>query len=185
MSSRLLLRNVCLGSLLTLCLTGTFGCRCYHSGSIMHPQIKTLAVGKFENRTYEPRLSALLRQKLAENFMTDGSIRVASMDNADVILHGIILTYQVSEIAAAKMRDENERERDSDAYQSAIFRVGVEVEFEVVIPGRERPVIAMRKVRGTADFSRLPDLNLARQQGFKQALNEAALEMVTAVTEAW
>jgi len=185
LSNRVALRRFALVGACLAALAGLPGCRSYRCGSIMHPQINTLAIGAFQNATEEPRIAPLLRGKLAEQFMTDGSLKVTTLDKADAVIRGRILHYGLRQVAAAKTRDSASRDRDSDAYQTTIFRAEVRVEFEVVIPGRERSVVSAKQVLGTADFSRLPDLNVARREGLGQAANDAARRMVVAVAEAW
>ena len=166
-------------------LAALAGCRMYECGSVAHPQLKTIAIGSFSNSTDEPRLGAILRQGLAERFMTDGSLTLVSADAADAVVTGRIRQCRMSRLAAAKRRDDAARDRDSDAYQSAIFRVEVVVEFQTVKPGREKPLIAARQARGVADFSHLPDMNAAKQEALRLAVNDVASEMVAAVAEAW
>ena len=101
------------------------------------------------------------------------------------VVTGRIRQCRMSRLAAAKRRDDAARDRDSDAYQSAIFRVEVVVEFQTVKPGREKPLIAARQARGVADFSHLPDMNAAKQEALRLAVNDVASEMVAAVAEAW
>ena len=161
------------------------GCRSYRFGSVAHPQIRTVAVGMFENATTEPRLSSLLRSSIAEHLLGDSSVRVVPSERADVTLEGRILTCASRGVAAAKTRSDRARDRDSDAYQTVIYRAEVGVEFRVVMAGRPEPVLDARQAQGAADYSPLPDVHTARDDALRQAVSDAAKQIVDAVLEAW
>ncbi|MBT3376794.1 MAG: hypothetical protein HN742_09920 [Lentisphaerae bacterium] len=166
-------------------LVGSVGCRCYQMGSLMHPQINSIAVGRFANDTDEPRLGPLIQAKAAEHLMVDGSVKLVVGNSADAILQGKIVSYQINQLASSKIRAKANRDRDSDAYQPAIWRARVTVEFQLTRPGSEDPVLTARRTTGYADLSRFPDLNVSRQEGLQMAANDAAIRMTASVTEAW
>lgn len=159
------------------------GCSAYHWGSVMHPQVKTLAVGQFSNDTQESALTACLRQHIAEQVMTDGSLKVVSASEADMVVQGRIVQCLSKGISSSKRRLVSDGDRDS--YQITIFRAQVQIEFEAVIPGRTDPLIPKQQVTGYADYSRLPDLRVAQQEALRQATVDAAARVVNAITEAW
>jgi len=159
------------------------GCGAYHWGSVMHPQVKTLAVGTFTNDTKEGDLSVWLRQQIVEQVMGDGSLRVVSSSSADAIVQGRIIQCLSQGVTSTDRRPVSDD--DSDSYQYSIFRAQVQVEFEVVIPGREEPLVARRVITGYADYSRLADLHIARRRALRQATVEAGIAVVAAITEAW
>mgnify|MGYP002642230095 CR=1 FL=1 len=174
------------GALLAVALlAGTVGCRSYQMGDLMHPQIESIAVGSFQNDTDEARLGSLLQSKLAEQLMVDGSVNVAAATNADAILQGKIVSYAINQLASSRIREKTNRDRESDAYQPAIWRATVTVEFELVRPGSTEALLTKSRTTGYADLSRFPDLNVSRQEGLKLAVNDAATRVTSAVTEAW
>ncbi len=166
------------------CLLPT-GCASYRVGSALHPQINSLAVGAVTNSTREPGLGIVLRRKLTEELTVDGSASLTTTDRADAVVNTRIVSCVARTIAATSKRDDAARDRDRDTYQAAIHRAEVRVEFDAVMPGRAGPVVSSQQVRGTADFSHLPDLHVARDDAFEQALNDAARKIVAALTEAW
>ena len=174
-----------LSGALLLLVVGLVGCRSYQRGSLMHPQVKSVGVEVFQNLSEEPALGPVFRRKLAEQFMTDGSLKVKDTSDVDAVVRGRILHARYDETARVKSRDKNARSNERAAYQAAVFQAEVEVEYDVVVPGRERPLVSVRHVTGKASFSRMPDLVVPRQDALAQALNDAAIRIVADVTEAW
>jgi hypothetical protein len=150
----------------------------YHMGSLMHPQIKTIAVGPVKNDTLEPYGSAAMRGALCEQFMRDGSLKVASLEKADCILYGRITEVKTN----GTMEDSTD---NGQTYRAAMWTATVTFEFEVVVPGRKKPLVGKRIVSGTAQFQVMVDQNTTRRRGLKQACADAARQAVIYTVEAW
>ncbi|NOY79700.1 MAG: hypothetical protein GXP31_01715 [Kiritimatiellaeota bacterium] len=174
-----------LGMLVACLLAAGTGCRSYRLGSLMHPQVRRMAVGQFVNEQKEPRLGILFRRKLIAALMADGSVKVTSPDKADAIIRGRIEQYAFAGVAQGKTRSDANRDRDRDAYQTIIYRATAAVTFSVEVPGRSRPLIPETRVTGQADFTPLPDFSGARRAGLENALSDAARKAAAAVVEAW
>jgi hypothetical protein len=50
-------------------------------------------IQSFENRTSEPGLDALLTQRVTQNFLIDGRLKLASRENAEMLLQGTVERY--------------------------------------------------------------------------------------------
>jgi outer membrane lipopolysaccharide assembly protein LptE/RlpB len=150
----------------------------YHMGSLMHPQIKTIAVAPVKNKTMGYHLAADMRGLLCERFMVDGSLKVKSMKTADCIIYAKVTAVQFSE-AGDVTRDEG------DNYHANEWSVTISVEFTVIIPGRKKPLISSRVVTGTANFQGFGDIETGRSEGIKQACYDAATRVVEYTTEGW
>jgi outer membrane lipopolysaccharide assembly protein LptE/RlpB len=61
--------------------------------------IKSVAVPVFRNRTSEPGVENFLTAAVVEAFSTNGRLRVARPEQADSILEGEVIGYQVASIA--------------------------------------------------------------------------------------
>lgn len=91
--------------MLTLLLACVSGCG-YRVGSLMHPQIRTVAVAPVVNETIAYNVSAEVRGLLCEAFMTDGSLKLVDMSKADCIVYARVLGVNFSEISwATKSND--------------------------------------------------------------------------------
>ena len=70
------------------------GCAGYHVGPVSHRNFNSIAVPMFPNRTLRPQLEAQITNAIIKRLQQDGSLRVTSEANADVVLTGSIIHYQ-------------------------------------------------------------------------------------------
>ena len=165
-------------ALVFCCVLSSLLCGCYHMGSMMHPQIKTIAISTIRNDTREPLLTELARNQIAARFQSDNSLKLVSMEEADCILY-VRLTK-----VATSMRRYRPGYVDDD-YRPAEFRINLDAEMEVLIPGRSEPLIRKRTVSGAANFQYNVDPQVGRYYGLRQACYDLGGEIVEYTTEAW
>ncbi|HUI67786.1 MAG TPA: LptE family protein [Nitrospirota bacterium] len=70
----------------------------YHlsgTGGIVPQGVKTLSVPVFFNATNEPYVDVDVTQAVVEEFLTDGRLKVVSLEDADLALRGKVTTYEV------------------------------------------------------------------------------------------
>lgn len=159
------------------------GCAHYHTGSVMHPQVHSIAIARVRNQTDEPRLATQLQDKLRAAFMLDHSLAVVDdPSQADSLLEARVLKYEYVAAGSTSNQATNKSQR---AFVTNLYQVIVTVEFTVKLPDRAEPLLSTRGVTGTAEFTDLADLEIARRQAFGVALAEAARRVVSGVTEAW
>ena len=150
----------------------------YRVGSLMHSQVKTIAIAPIKNNTLEPYGSAAMRAALCEQFQFDGSLKVVSLEKADCILYGRITSVE----SRGTIDDSFDNKQ---TYRPSEWQVTINFEFEVVIPGRKKPLIAKRVVAGTAQYQVMADQEVTRRRGLKQACINAARDTVVYTVEAW
>lgn len=171
------IKNTVFIFILTLTVAFTDGCG-YHFGSLMHPQVKTVAVAPVTNETMEPYVAADLRSALCEQFQFDGSLKVKELNEADCIVYGRVI--EVKTVATA-----DDSFDDKQTFRAAEWQVQVTFEYEVLIPGKKRPLISKRRVTGLAKYQIFVDAATTRRRGVQQACRNAAREAVVYTTEAW
>ena len=160
------------------CVLFTASCGYYHMGSMMHPQIKTIAISTIRNDTREPLLTELARQQIAAQFQSDNSLKLVSKEEADCILY-VRLTSVTNTMRRYKPSYED------DDFRPAEFRISVSAEMEVLIPGRSEPLIKKRKVSGSSNYEYNVDPQVGRYYGLRQACFELGGQVVEYTTEAW
>lgn len=167
--------------LLLIIAWGFLGCRHYELGTPRPSDFQTVAIGRIENRTKEPRLAGYLRSKLAAAFNTEGSLKVVPVEQADRVIHAVVTDYHIEARAAVKLQ---EGEDQTQTYRTEIFGVRVEVEYalEGMPEGRGA---AMQRVTGQAEFTEQVDLEVSRQRGFRIAIADAAGRIARDVAEPW
>jgi len=167
---------------LALALSLGNGCLGYRLGSMADPQLKTIAVARVDNDTDEPRVSAYAASRLRSRLVTDGALRLVESSDADCILKARVRSYAVSSVGSAKLPSADPGQQ---LYMTSVWRVTVTVEYSLVAPRGDKPLIAPRTVNGAAEYTDLIDLDVVRQDGLRQALYDAAGKIVRDVTEKW
>ena len=85
------------GALLALaCLLS--GCGYSYHGTLPD-HVKTVAVPIFVNRTQQPAVESVITRAIVDAFATNGRLRVVRPEDADSILEGEVLQYNVAAIA--------------------------------------------------------------------------------------
>lgn len=151
----------------------------YKIGFIGHPQISSVAVARVTNETLLYNASGTLRALLCERIMNDGTYKLLRESQADCIIHTKVLKASFSEISWDSDDDDN------GEYLPNHYRVTVDLEYSVILPGRVKPLIGPAKIQGSAMFDNMIDLETARRNGVRQALWDGTKKIVDALTEAW
>lgn len=150
----------------------------YHMGSMMHPQIKTVAIAEVRNETREVLASAIMRKQIAERFQFDNTLKITSPEKADCIVMCRILSIKNAGVVW-KSTDDDMTFRPSE------FSITINAEFTVTIPGSAVPLVPMRKVSGSATYQFTADPAIGRENGLTQACYNMANLIVEYTTEAW
>jgi hypothetical protein len=148
----------------------------YKFGSLMHPQIKSIAIGDITNDTAAYNVSYQLKQLLAEEFMTDGSVELANRRVADAIVFARIISVGFSEVTG--------RDWGDGIYHPIEWKARVVIEFSAVVPGEKTP-LASGQVEGIAYFKAQADPDVMRQRATMMACRDAAQKIVQSIVEAW
>ena len=150
----------------------------YRIGSLMHPQINSIAIAPVTNETVAYNLGPQVRGLLCEVFQQDGSLELKRESNADCILYARVTGVSFRQSSWSSSNDENK-------YVPVEWSVSIAIEYSVVIPGELQPLIAKTKVSGSAKFITGADKEAGRMSGIRQAALMAAKKVVAQVTEAW
>lgn len=170
------MKNIVYSSLLSLAMLFLSACSNYHIGSLMHPQVKSIAIGYIINDTAAYNVSYQLKQLLSEEFMTDGSVELANRRVADAIVFARIISVGFSEVAG--------RDWGDGVYHPIEWKVRVVVEYSVIIPGEKNPLVSSQAI-GEAYFQAKADTDVMRQRATMMACRDAAQKIVQSVVEAW
>ena len=88
----------CRGAALGLMLVALAGCGYSFRGNLPD-HVKTVAVPVFANKTPEPAVENFLTQAVIRAFSTNGRLRVVRPEEADAILEGEVVGYEVQALA--------------------------------------------------------------------------------------
>lgn len=170
------MRKLLLSTLATALMLGLCGCG-YRIGSLMHPQINSIAIAPVINETVAYNLAPQVRSLLCEVFQQDGSLQLRRESNADCILYA-----RITEITFGSMTWSSSY--DEDDYVPTEWKTTVSIEYTVVIPGELKPLVK-GNASGTATFMTGADMETGRTNGVRLAAFDAAKKIVHQVTEAW
>ena len=176
--SRRLRRSLAVCFLVLGCALSGVSCGYYHMGSMMHPQIKTIAISTIRNDTREPLLTELARVQIAARFQSDNSLKLVSKEEADCILYVRLVDLETSVSRYNPGYEEDE-------YRPAEFHLTLNAEMEVLIPGRSEPLIKKRTVSGAANYQYNVDPQVGKYYGMRLACFDLGGEIVEYTTEAW
>lgn len=146
--------------------------------SMMHPQVKSIAVAEIKNDTLEMLAASVMRQQLCERFQFDGGLTLKNLGSSDCVLYGKITSVTNRTIREDSMNNDV-------TYRPAEFQITVRLEYTVLIPGRGEPLIPKRIVSGSANYQILADPAVSRANALKQACYNTAKLAVEYTTEAW
>jgi outer membrane lipopolysaccharide assembly protein LptE/RlpB len=118
---------------------GLGGCG-YTVGGTLPSHITTISVPIFKNLTREPGVEGLVTRAVVEAFSTNGRLRVVGRGQADAILEGEIIVYNVSSIAF---------DRDANVQ---LYRLTVVVNLRMRDLKREAVLFRQNGVQEQADF---------------------------------
>lgn len=153
-------------------------CGCgYRIGSLMHPQINSIAIAPVVNETIAYNLAPQVRGLLCETFQQDGSLQLRRESNADCILYSRITNIKFSNSTWSSTYDDQN-------FVPTEWTVKVTIEYTVVIPGELKP-LAKGKAIGSATFMTGADMEAGRTNGIRLAAFDAAKKIVHQVTEGW
>ena len=155
-----------------------FLCGCgYRIGSLMHPQIESIAIAPVTNETVAYNLAPQVRGLLCETFQQDGSLQLRRESSADCILYARITGVSFSSSTWSSTYDD-------ENYVPSQWSVKVTIEYTVVIPGELKPLVKGKQT-GSATFMTGADMEAGRTNGIRLAAFDAAKKIVHSVTEAW
>ncbi len=91
-----MMKQRCISFFLSVLLLGVFFSGCgYTRLSSLNPKYQTIAVTGFYDSTEHYDLQAPLTNAIIRKFTTDGRLRVASQEDADLLMEGVILGYKL------------------------------------------------------------------------------------------
>jgi hypothetical protein len=170
--SRRLLAVPLLSALCGLLLTGCLG---YHVGPVMKGNYRSVAVPMFKNKTYKPQLEAQVTNGIIKRLQTDGTLRVDSMDNADIILTGEIIRYYRSMLRAEQTEADAPRE----------FRIYIDARVEAHDRVTGRQIFGPTVVTGSADTFIGTDLEASEYQALPLIADDLARQVAGMLVESW
>ena len=159
-------------ALLALWLPGCVG---YRVGSMLPPDITTVHVPTFVNRTSEPQIEVEATKATIAEFQKDGSLRVVAMETADAILDVTITDFDASPLSY-----DQENRTSANEYRLTLTA-------SIVLKRKATDEILTETVgvQGESTFRIAGDFTSSKQTGLPKAAQDLAHDIVEKVVEAW
>ncbi len=163
----------CLLTGLMAILTG--GCAGYHLGPTQSLPYRSVAVPMFKNKTLKPQLEAQVTNAIIKRFQTDGTLRVESANDADIIITGQITKFYRHEL----------RTIQTDLNAPREYRITIEALIEARVRGTGELVFEPSLIIGHADTFIGTDLQSADAQALPLIADDLAKRVVPLLAERW
>ena len=151
------------------------GCAGYHIGPVTQHNFKTIAVPMFHNRTLRPQLEAEITGAIIKGLQQDGSLRVDSESEADVVLDGTIIHYQRNPLRSLRTDTNVPRE----------YEIVITVRVEARDRRTGEVVLKSTEVRGKSDVFIGVDQQSAEEQVLPLIADDIGHRVVGLLVENW
>ncbi len=168
-----LVRRLMPGLLAAFCVT-LAGCAGYRLGTTLPPNIKTVYVPTFINKTGEPMVDTEATKAAIQALQMDGSLKVSGMDEADSILEVTLFKIAFEPLGFERDSRKTAREYRMYFYADVLFK-----------KAKTNEILSRKKVVGETTFVPTGDLAAAKRLALPKASRDLAHRIVEAVTEYW
>lgn len=166
-------KRAVIGGALAWCAAGCVG---YRLGSMLPPDVRTVYVESFINRTEEPLIEVEVTRAAINEIQRDGSLRVArSAEDADAILRVTLAEYTLTPLAFRA-----DRPTATDEYR---LTLGAAVLLTRHTTGEV--IVEAPKVTGETTFLLSGDLTSAKKGALPAAASDLGRRIVASLVEAW
>ena len=151
------------------------GCAGYQLGSTLPPGIRTVHVPIVINETNEPDVESETTRALIQELQKEGSLRVVSEDQADLVLQ-----VKVRHVTTDAIRYRRDR-----ATTGSEYRMLMQADISVVRRADKSVFLERADVAGEATFVLAGDLRTGKRNALPIAARDLSHDIVEAVVESW
>lgn len=157
-------------------------CTTYRFGTQLPESQRDIAISAVENLTSEDALSVLVKDALRERVQGVPGIKLASEENAGLVITLKLSQLDQSKAARARTRDSRASHDDSDSYQTVLYRMSIRCDY-VATPADAAAAVRTGFVEATADVPLMQDIAIAQAAALKELARDAAAKVLSAITE--
>jgi len=151
------------------------GCVGYQLGSMLPPDVRTVHVPTFINETEEPLLEIETTRAAISEIQRDGSLRIASADEADALLTVRIINFRLQPLAY-------DRDRRAAAEE---YRMFITASIVLTRQSTQEVIAQNPRVTGEATFILAGDMTSSKQTALPAASRDLAHLIISRLVEAW
>ena len=165
--------NRTLAAALLLLLTA--GCANYRLGSMLPDDLKTVYIPTCKNETAEPLIEQDVTRAILAQIQMDGSLRVASEDDADTVLEITLTKFWLDPVAY-------ESGKSSTANQ---YRMSIKASFVLRRRADNSVVVDSPSVTGWYDFDFAGDMTSSKNIALRPAAEDLGRRIVSQIVQYW
>ena len=165
--------NRTLAAALLLLLTA--GCANYRLGSMLPDDLKTVYIPTCKNETAEPLIEQDVTRAILAQIQMDGSLRVASADDADTVLEITLTKFWLDPVAY-------EAGKSSTANQ---YRMSIKASFVLRRRADNSVVVDSPSVTGWYDFDFAGDMTSSKNVALRPAAEDLGRRIVSQIVQYW
>jgi outer membrane lipopolysaccharide assembly protein LptE/RlpB len=151
------------------------GCVGYQLGSMLPGDIRTVHVPVFMNETEEPFLEVETTRAALREIQRDGSLRVATTDEADAVLTVTLLDLRLEALAF-------DRDRRAAAEE---YRLLITAAATLTRRSDNQVVASIPRIEGEGTFIVSGDLTTSKQTAIPRASEDLAKRIIDRLLETW
>jgi hypothetical protein len=136
--------------------------------------VHRVAVPIFKNTTVAPDIEALATTTVIKQIQQDGTYEVTGVDQADAVVVGTIVSVERTKA----------RSLQGNVLASAEFNLRITIDFRIERPNTSQ-LMAQRSVEGDTSFFVGNDTAVQENEAVPLAIQEAAIQFVSFLTEGW
>ena len=148
----------------------------YHlvgAGSSLPPHLKTISIPVFKNTSSQPEIHRELTSAVLEAFISDGRLKVAKKDNADLIMEATLVFYQKRNVSFGS--------------QDLVSNIIVEVEIDLTITDQiKNKIFIKEKFKTQWDYKSTSDVattERARLEALDLAFEDLGRRLVSLIVD--
>ena len=151
------------------------GCANYRLGSMLPKDIRTVYMPTCRNQTPEPLIEQDVTRAVLSQIQMDGSLRVASEADADVVLEVTLNRFWLDPVAY-------EAGRSSTANQ---YRMSIKASFALIRQSDRSVVVESPSVTGWYDFDFAGDMTSSKAVALRPAAEDLGRRIVGQIVQYW
>jgi len=160
--------------LLLGCLTGCAGYTLGPTPPTYMKGVRRIAVPIFKNVTITPDVEALATTTVIKQIQQDGTYEITGVDQADAVVAGTIDSVERTKA----------RSLQGNVLASSEFNLRVTINFRIERPNTSQ-LMAERSIEGDTSFFVGNDIFTQEREAMPLAIQDAALQFVSFLSEGW
>ncbi len=136
--------------------------------------VETLFVPVFQNKTLEPQIETLVTNTVISQLQQDGTYRITNYENADASLEAVIQDVDRSPRRSVR----------GNVLATSEFEVRIEIAYRVV-DNTTGEVLLGGAAQGQTNFFVGDDIQQEESQAIPVAAQDAAVDLVSEISEGW